>query len=106
MKKRAQPGMKQMLLIQIKTANLLSFLLLILDVFHNPTEGHCVFIPLLFVFKQADDYKDDGDDDGNDDSGLRRSSCRVERDADNRPVYSRKGTLRMFKMAAAGRRPT
>lgn len=106
MKKRAEPGMKQMLLIQIKTANLLSFLLLILDVFHKPTEGHCVFIPLLFVFKQAGDYKDDGDDDGNDDSGLRRSSCRVERDADNWPVYSRKGTPRMFKMAAAGRRPT
>lgn len=94
-----------MLLIQIKTASLLAFLLLILGVFHKPTEGHCVFIPLLSVFKQADDYKDDDDDDGNDDSGLRRSSCRVERDADNRPVYSRKGTLRMFKMAAAGRRP-
>lgn len=96
--------MKQMLLIQTKTANLLAFLPLILDVFHKPTEGHCVFIPLLSVFKQADDYEDD--DDGNDDSGLRRSSCRVERDADNRPVYSRKGTLRMFKMAAAGRQPT
>lgn len=104
--KDEEKGMKQMLLIQIKTANLLSFLLLILDVFHKPTAGHCVFVPLLSVFKQADDYKDDGDDDGNDDSGLRRSSCRVERAADNRPVYSRKGTLRMFKMAAAGRRPT
>lgn len=90
MKKGARPDMKQMLLIQIKTANLLSFLLLILDVFHKPTEGHCVSIPLLSVFKQADDYKDDDDDDGNDDSGLRRSSCRVERGADNRPVYSRK----------------
>lgn len=104
--KDEEKGTKQMLLIQIKTANLLSFLLLILDVLHKPTAGHCVFMPLLSVFKQADDYKDDGDDDGNDDSGLRRSSCRVERDADNRPVYSRKGTLRMFKMAAAGRRPT
>lgn len=98
--------MKQMLLIQIKTANLLAFLLLILDVFHKPTEGHCVFIPLLSVFKQADDYKDDDDDDSNDDSGLRRSSCRVERDADNRPVYSKKSTLRMFKMAAAGQQAT
>lgn len=98
--------MKQMLLIQIKMANLLAFLLLILDVFHKPTEGHCVLIPLLSVFKQADDYKDDDDDDGNDDSGLGRSSCRAERDADNRPVYSRKGTLRMFKMAAAGWQPT
>lgn len=89
-------------LIQIKMTNLLAFLLLILDVFHKPIECHCVFIPLLSVFKQADDYKDDDNDDGNDDSGLRRSSCRVERDAHNRPVYSRKGTLRMFKMAAAG----
>lgn len=61
-----------------------------------------MFLPLLSVFKQADDYKDD---DCDDDSGLRRSSCRVERDADNRPVYSRKGTRRMFKMAAAGRQP-
>lgn len=48
-----------------------------------------MFSPLLSVFKQADDYKDD---DCDDDSGLRRSSCRVERDADNRPVCSRKGT--------------
>lgn len=56
------------------------------------------------VFKQADDHNDD-DDDGNDDSdgsGLRRSSCRgVERGVDNRPVYSRKGTLWMFKVTAA-----
>lgn len=54
------------------------------------------------VFEQAD-YKDD--DDSNDDgrgSGLRRSSCRrVERSADNRPVYSRKGTLWIIKVAAA-----
>lgn len=63
------------------------------------------FIPLLSVFKQADDYKDDGDD-GDDDSGLRRSSCGVERDADNRPVCSRKGTRRTLKMAAAGRPAT
>ena len=98
--------MKQMLLIQIKMANLLAFLLLVLHVVHKPTEDHCVFIPLLSVFKQPDDNKDDDDDDGNDDSGLRRSSCRVERDADNRPVYPRKGTLRMFKMAAAGWQPT
>lgn len=52
MKKRAQPGMKQMLLIQIKTANLLSFLLLILDVFHKPTEDHCVFLPLLLCLSR------------------------------------------------------
>lgn len=95
-----------MLLVQIKTANLWAFLLLILDVFHKPTEGHCAFIPLLSVFKQADDYKDDDDCDGDDDSGLGRSSCRVERDADNRPVCSRKGARRMFKMAAAGQQPT
>lgn len=57
-----------------------------------------MLLALLSVFKQAGDYKDDDDDDdGNDDSGLRRSSCGVERDADNRPVCSRKGTLRTFK---------
>lgn len=106
MKKRASSDMKQMLLIQIKTADLLAFLLLILDAFHKPTEGHCVSLPLLSVFKQADDYKDDDDGDGNDDSGLRRSSCRVERDADNRPVCSRNGARRMFRTAAAGRQPT
>lgn len=63
----------------------------------------CLYLCCL-VFKQADDYNGD-DDDGNDDSdgsGLRRSSCRgVERGADNRPVYSRKGTLWMFKVTAA-----
>lgn len=58
--------------------------------FHKPTEGHCALLALLSVFKQAGDYKDDDDDDGNDDSGLRRSSCGVERDADNRACLLKK----------------
>lgn len=64
----------------------------------------CQYLCCL-VFKQADDYNVDDDDDDNDDkegSGLRRSSCRgVERGTDNQPVYSRKGTLWIFKVPAA-----
>lgn len=93
--------MKQRLLIQIKMVNPLSFLLLSLDMFHKPAEAHCVFMLCCLVFKQADDYNNDDGNDDSDGSSLRRSSCRVERGTDNRPVYSRKGTVWTFKVTAA-----
>lgn len=95
MKKGPSPARGKGPPIQIKMQPSLSFLSLSLDMFLKAGEAPlCASTFYCVVCKQADDYEDDDGNDDGDGNGLRRSSCRrVERGADNRRVYSRKGTL-------------